>query len=179
MSRSWMWVGCMVALVGVGLAAVACSGGAEDPPSTDPPSSSAAPASDVPPPSAPPSTAAEARAVWDEPSFELRGDAPGPYTAGTEGHFTIRLTPRGNYHVNQDYPLSITLTAPSGVTLPHATLAATDAETMSEPLAVFDVPFTASAAGTQHLTALVDFAVCTPEACMPDTRTVAIDLAVN
>ncbi|MFO0681714.1 MAG: hypothetical protein U0234_06675 [Sandaracinus sp.] len=167
------WIG---GLIGLGLVTVACSGGADPAPSSGAPPSTVAPPSSAPPSSV---AAAEARTVWDETGFELRGDAPGPYTAGTEGHFTIRLTPRGNFHVNQDYPLSITLTGPGGVTFPHATLTAAEAQTMSEQLASFDVPFTASAAGTQHVTALVDFAVCTPESCMPDTRTVAIDLAVQ
>jgi hypothetical protein len=166
MRRSWLAIGSIAVLLAVGLA-IACSGGTETPP----------PSTEAPPPSS--AAPAEARAVWDEPSFELRGDAPGPYTAGTEGHFTIRLTPRGNYHVNQDYPLSITLTGPAGVTFPHATVTAEQAETMTEPLAAFSIPFTASSAGAQHVTALVDFAVCTPEACMPDTRTVAVDLSVN
>jgi hypothetical protein len=156
---------------------VACGGGETEPPATETPPP-ATTADSVPPPSSA-APAAEARAVWDEPSFELRGDAPGPYTAGSEGHFTIRLTPRGNYHVNQQYPLSITLTGPSGVTFPHPTVTVDQAQTMTEQLASFEVPFTASAAGTQHVTALVDFAVCTPEACMPDSRTVAVDLAVN
>src|SRR5258706_10920775 len=107
MGRSWLWIAAVGVALG-GALAVACSGGS-DAPTTEPPPTSAAP------------VAAEARAVWDEPSFELRGDAPGPYTAGTEGHFAIRLTPRGHYHVNQEYPLSITLTGPSGVTFPSST----------------------------------------------------------
>ncbi len=173
MRRAWIGI-----LIGIGLVlagVVACAGGSEPSASSTPPPSGP-PATEAAPPS---TAAAEARAVWDETGYELRGDAPGPYTAGAEGHFTIRLTPRGNFHVNQDYPLSITLTGPGGVTFPHATLTAAEAQTMSEQLASFDVPFTASGAGTQHVTALVDFAVCTPESCMPDTRTVAIDLAVQ
>jgi hypothetical protein len=156
------------------LIALACSGGT---PAPEPTRAPATTVEDQPPPSSA-APAAEVRAVWDDPSFELRSDATGPYTAGTEGHFAVRLTPRGNYHVNQDYPLSITLTGPSGVTFPHATVTREQAQTMTEQLAVFDVPFT-STAGAQHLTALVDFAVCTPEACMPDTRTLAIDLTVQ
>ena len=167
MRRSSLWLLSIVVALGAGTL-IACSGGSTEPAATDLP---------PPPPSSAPA-AAEARAVWDEPSFELRGDAPGPYAAGSEGHFTIRLTPRGNYHVNQDYPLTITLTGPAGVTFPRATVTPEQAQTMTEQLALFDVPFTSSA-GAQHVTALVDFAVCTPEACMPDTRTVAIDLAVH
>lgn len=178
MRRSSLWIASVVALLGLSGIAIACSGRSSDfsgelPP---PPPSSTEEAADPPPPSS--AVAAEARAVWDEPSFELRSDAPGPYAAGTEGHFSIRLTPRGNYHVNQQYPLSITLTGPTGVTFPTPVLEVANAQTMTEQLAAFDVPFTAGA-GAQHVTALVDFAVCTPEACMPDSRTVAVDLTVN
>lgn len=165
-----------LALVGLGaLGLVACSGGesATETPSTTPtPTANPAPEA---PPTAPP---AEARAVWDEPSFELRSNTPGPYGAGQEGHFEIRLAARGNFHVNQDYPISIQVTAPDGVTLPRATLGRPEAAEFSEALARFDVPFTA-AAGAHRLTALVDFAVCTPENCMPDTRTIEIPIAVQ
>ena len=121
--------------------------------------------------------AAEARASWEEPSFVLQSATPGPFQAGSEGHFDIRLEARGNHHVNQDYPISIQLTAAEGVTLPHATLGRPEAAEFTEALARFDVPFTATA-GHHELRALVDFAVCTPESCMPDTRTLSIALDV-
>lgn len=170
MRRSWPFLVVALAL-GVGAVALACGSSSEST-STESPSESPPP----PPTSAAP---AEARAVWQEEGFELRSDAPGPYTAGSEGHFAIRLTPRGEYHVNEQYPISVTLTGPSGVTFPSTTLAAEQAQTLTQQMAAFDVPFTAGAAGAQHVTALVDFAVCTAEACMPDSRTVAIDLTVN
>lgn len=128
-------------------------------------------AAEAPPPPS------EARPRWEEAGFELGSTTPGPYQAGQEGHFDIRLAARGNYHVNQDYPISIQITAPDGVTLPHATLARPEAAEFGEELARFDVPFTAPA-GHHELRALVDFAVCTPESCMPDTRTLAIALDV-
>lgn len=124
-----------------------------------------------------PPAPAEARASWEEPSFVLRSATPGPFQAGTEGHFDIRLEARGNHHVNQEYPISIQLTAAQGVTLPHATLGRPEAAEFTEALARFSVPFTATA-GHHELRALVDFAVCTPESCMPDTRTISIALDV-
>jgi len=130
-------------------------------------------APDLPPEPPPP---AEARALWDEASFELRSEA-GAIQAGQESHVGIRLTARGHHHVNQDYPISVQITAPDGVTLPHATLARADAAEFSETVARFDVPFTAPS-GHHELRALVDFAVCTPESCMPDTRTLAIAVDV-
>ncbi|MBK8172015.1 MAG: hypothetical protein IPK60_16950 [Sandaracinaceae bacterium] len=49
----------------------------------------------------------------------------------------------------------------------------------TERLARFSVPFTAGTAGSARIEADVDFAVCTPENCMPDRRTVAVTLAVQ
>lgn len=121
---------------------------------------------------------ATARDVAEDPSFELRASASGPYAPGQEGRFEIALTPRGNYHVNTQYPLSIELEAPSAVALPDAQLGNEDAAEFGEPRARFQVPFTAAAAGEHRVTARVDFAVCTPEACMPDCRTLALVLPV-
>jgi hypothetical protein len=121
---------------------------------------------------------AAARDVAEDPSFELRASASGPYAPGQEGRFEIALTPRGNYHVNTQYPLSIQLEAPSGVALPDAELGNDDAAEFGEPRARFQVPFTAAAAGEHRVTARVDFAMCTPEACMPDCRTLALVLPV-
>lgn len=125
------------------------------------------------------SPAEEAGPVVEDPSFELRAEAGGPYTTGEAGDFQIRLTPRGNYHVNQEYPMSIEVRAPDAVELPSPTLARTDAETYEEQLASFKVPFVPGQAGTHRVTADVDFAVCTPETCVPERRTLALVLPVN
>jgi hypothetical protein len=122
---------------------------------------------------------AQAREIAEDPSFELRATAAGPYAPSEEGRFEIVLTPRGNYHVNTQYPLSIHVDAPSGLTLPDAELEVGDAAEFGEPRARFQVPFTATSAGQHRVTASVDFAVCTPEACMPDCRTLALVLPVE
>lgn len=124
-------------------------------------------------------SAADAREVSEDPSFELRASASGPYAPGQEGRFEIALTPRGNYHVNTQYPMTIRLQAPEGVVLPSAEIGADQAAEMAEPRARFQVPFTPSAAGQHRVTAEVDFAVCTPESCMPDCRMLAIVLPVD
>ena len=161
-----------VAAVTVGLLTVACGSGEETNEVTTPETTTTAP-----PPETTPPAPAEARPRWAEAGFELGSTATGPFQAGQEGHFDIRLAATGNYHVNEDYPISVQITGPDGVTLPHATLARPDAAEFSSTVARFDVPFTATA-GHHELRALVDFAVCTPESCMPDTRTLAIALDV-
>jgi hypothetical protein len=124
-------------------------------------------------------TGAAAGPVAEDPTFELRAEAQGPYAAGEPGTFEIRLTPRGAYHVNQEFPMNVALSGPGGVELPEADLGNDDAEELSEERARFSVPFTAALAGEHRVTAEVDFAVCTPEACMPDRRTLALVLPVR
>ncbi len=124
-----------------------------------------------------PASPAEARARWVDTGFELDSSTPGALAADQEGHFDIRLAATGIYHVNQDYPISVQITAPDGVTLPRATLARPDAAEFSERVARFEVPIVAPA-GHHDLRAVVDFAVCTDEGCMPDTRTLAIGIDV-
>ncbi|MCB9591338.1 MAG: hypothetical protein H6719_01290 [Sandaracinaceae bacterium] len=121
----------------------------------------------------------EAQPAAEDPSFELRATATGPYTTGERGTFGIQLTPRGEFHVNQDFPMSVRPCAGEGVTLANAELGNEDAAERTERGARFDVPFTPTAAGEHRVSAVVDFAVCTPENCMPEQRTIALLLPVE
>lgn len=122
---------------------------------------------------------AQAAAVAEDPSFELRATASGPYAPGQEGRFDIALTPRGEYHVNTQYPMTIRVQGTDEVTFPAAELGPDRAAEIVEPRARFQVPFTARSAGEHRVVAEVDFAVCTPESCMPDCRTLAVVLPVT
>lgn len=126
----------------------------------------------------PPPTA-EATDTVQDTGFVLHATSSGPYHAGAAGTFGIALTARGNYHVNQEYPIKVTLHAPAGVALAKPELARADATHFDEHTAEFAAGFTPGAAGNPRVTADVDFAVCTPENCMPDSRTVAIALPVQ
>lgn len=129
---------------------------------------------DPPPVRDPGSGAAGARV--EDPSFVLSATPGGPHALNTPSTFEISLVPRGAYHVNTEFPMRISLTAPAGLTTPRATLEKTDAAELTERRARFEVPFTATAAGEHRLTARVEFAVCTPENCIPDERTLAVVL---
>lgn len=114
----------------------------------------------------------------EDARFELRATATGPYRAGEPAIFAVTLTPRGEYHINQEYPIEVRVTAPAAVTLPKATLARADAAEFADAKARFDVPFTATA-GTHALEVKVDFAVCTPSTCEPTDRTLSLSLPVE
>lgn len=127
----------------------------------------------------PPPVPVEPQPSFDEPNFQLVSAVTGPFTAGTAGSFEVRLTPRGEYHVNREYPWTVTVTGPEGVTLPQPTIESTGATELTDTVARFTVPFTASAPGTHRLVAAVDFGICTAEGCQFEVRNVAVDVTVN
>ncbi len=124
---------------------------------------------------------AEVSEVAEDPTFELRASASGPYAVGREASFDIRLTPRGQYHVNTDprFPFGIALEGPAAVRFRESSLDRADAAEFAEERARFAVAFTPQSAGSHRVTATVDFAVCTPSTCLPEQRTLALVLPVE
>jgi hypothetical protein len=133
-------------------------------------------------PPEPPAAPAPAAALTDrveDPTFELAAAPAGPYAPGKLGSFAISLKPRGEYHINQDFPMSVSVQSSAGIEFPKAKLDKPQAAEFGEQLARFDVPFTAKSAGAHKVEAHVKFAVCTPENCVPDERTLAVVLPVE
>lgn len=153
---------------------VACSSAEQAAPTA--PAVVEAPAPAAPTPAEP---AAVAGPVVEDPTFKLAASAAGPYTANTLGHFVVTLTPKGEYHVNEEYPIAISVSAPAGVKVAKAELEKTDAAEVTATTARFDVPVTPTQAGEHRVTAKVSFAVCTPENCVPDERTLELALLVQ
>ena len=172
--RSWF-----VLMLCAALAACGSSGGGAasgDQPAAAPVAPAPVPAAPAPAPAAP---AAAPTDKVDDPTFVLAATPVGAYSAGKLGSVAISLTPRGVYHVNMDYPISIALSGDPALQFPKAQMGKAETAEFSEKDARFDVPVTPQAAGKHALTAKVKFAVCTPENCVPDERTLALALAVE
>ncbi len=154
------------------VSAVAC-GGPETPAATEP--AGPAPVVQAPPvasaPKGPPPASIQ------ENTYRLAFETDPAYGDGKDGKFRVVLTAAGGYHVNQDYPIRVDLKAPAGLKLTKASLGKPDATQFGEEAARFDVSFNAPK-GTHTVEALVDFAVCTKETCVPDQRTIALNLQV-
>jgi hypothetical protein len=159
------------AACGAGLLFLASQGGCSkpEPPKAEP--AAAAPAAAPQPASAP-------QPSVEDNTFKLALVSEPEYTAGAPGKLQLLLEAKGGYHVNQDYPIRVDLKAPAGVKLAKPSLAKPDAAEFGEHKARFDVPFSADK-GSHQLSAEVDFAVCTPETCVPDQRTLAVSLSVK
>lgn len=104
----------------------------------------------------------EARGADD--NYAVAIDAPKESKVGQAARTRLRLTGKGKYHVNAQYPISLTVTPPAGVDVPKARLKAADGQ-VSEKEARFEVGFTPRDAGAKVFTAELKFSVCTAQNC--------------
>lgn len=90
----------------------------------------------------------------------------------------VVIKPAAGYHINKDFPTSLKLTPPAGVTLAKAELKKADAK-LSETEGSFEVTLTADKVGAQQVPGELRFAVCTETTCDPQRSPVAIELDVK
>jgi hypothetical protein len=101
------------------------------------------------------------------------------YSAGRPGEVEIALESRGEWHVNEEYPIRVDLKAEPGVTIPKAELVKDDAKEFGEEKVRFLAAVEPSAAGEHEVTCDVSFALCTEENCILERRTLAMKLEVK
>jgi hypothetical protein len=101
------------------------------------------------------------------------------YTVGKTGEVEIALEGRGEWHVNQEYPIQVELKAAPGVTLKKKELVKDDAKEFGEDRVRFLAAVEPSAVGEHEVTCDVSFAMCTEENCILERRTVAMQLKVE
>lgn len=98
------------------------------------------------------------------------------YSVGKAGAIEIAIEGRGEWHVNQEYPIRIELKAGPGVTLTKKELLKEDAKELNEQRARFVAAVEPVAAGQHEVACDVSFAMCTEENCILENRTVAMQL---
>jgi hypothetical protein len=101
------------------------------------------------------------------------------YKIGKIGEVEIALEGRGEWHVNQEYPIRVDLKAAPGVALKKNELVKDDAKEFGEDKVRFLAGVEPSAAGDHEVTCDVSFAMCTEENCILEKRTVAMQLKVE
>ena len=111
--------------------------------------------------------------------YALHVDTPPEAKAGQEGEVMVRVVPKEPWHMNLDFPTSLSVAAPDGVTLAKADLKKADAKKLDESACEFAVKFTPTAAGEQSFTGKFKFAVCQDEACAPVTEELEFKVAVK
>src|SRR5437764_3006187 len=88
-------------------------------------------------------------------SYELKIDAPKAKKA-QKGVAKIHVAPGAGFHVNKDYPTTVSI-VPAGCTVEKPKQTAADAVALDEKRAEFDVAFTCNASGRQTFTGEMKF----------------------
>jgi hypothetical protein len=112
-------------------------------------------------------------------SYNLKIDAP-PAKKAQKGVVRIEIQPGTGYHVNKDYPASVTLTdVPAGIQVEKPKQTAKDAVKLAEGGAEFDISYTAANPGKQTLVGELKFAVCSANSCDPKKEKLNLTLDVK
>jgi hypothetical protein len=111
--------------------------------------------------------------------FVLVVTPPDGAAAGAASAASVTLSPTTGYHLNKEYPTSLKVTAPDGVTCDKADQKVEDAKKFEEQGAEFAVACTAAAPGEKQFIATFKFAVCTATTCDPKTEKLAWNVAVK
>lgn len=115
----------------------------------------------------------------EEPSFVV--EVLPPAEAAVEQPFTARvvLRPKGEYHLNDEFPTVLDVKPPAGVTVVKAKQTREDAAKWGPLEAVFEVKGTPAAAGEHRFEATFRFAVCTETTCDPKKTSLAWNVNVK
>jgi hypothetical protein len=116
-------------------------------------------------------SAAVAMTTAAEERFNITIVAPKGVKKGKATKATVKMVPKGEWHMNMEFPTSLTLTAAEDVKLSKGKLKAADAKTLDEHKgAEFEVEFTPTKAGKGEVDAKIKFAICIESACSPVTE---------
>ncbi|MEM6995590.1 MAG: hypothetical protein AAF721_34080 [Myxococcota bacterium] len=110
--------------------------------------------------------------------YALQIEPPAEAKAGVVGKAVVKVVPKDPWHMNLDYPTSLKITAPDGLSVANANLKKADAK-LDESNCEFAVEFTPAAAGEHDVSGKIKFAVCKDEACSPVTEEVNFKVAVK
>jgi hypothetical protein len=90
----------------------------------------------------------------------------------------VVITPAKGWHLNQEFPTSLKLRPPAGVTAKKTDLGKADAA-LTEQQGQFEVVLTSSEAGRKSVPGDLRFAVCTETTCDPQKSPVVIEMDVK
>lgn len=98
---------------------------------------------------------------------------------GEEGKVTIKVVPRGEWHMNLEFPTVLKLEPPTGVSVTKVEQKQADAVKFDETSAEFAVAFTPSEAGDKTFTGEFKFAICQADVCSQRTEKLDFVVAVK
>ena len=110
--------------------------------------------------------------------YEIKKTEP-KVAVGATATASLTITAKAGWHVNDEAPITVALTAPAGVTLPKAKLTRADLAQSTKETARFDIPVSATEAGKKTINAEARFVLCQEQACKPVKETLAFDVDIT
>lgn len=119
-------------------------------------------AADVPP--APPQGG---KSKVEDAVYTVEMKPTGTYKAGQEGVVEVAILSKGDYHINDKYPLKFKVAEPAaeGVSYPKPLLKREDGK-FEETKGVLKVPFVAAKAGKAKVAGVLSFSICSAANCL-------------
>lgn len=145
---------CAIALAGLAVLGSSCSQSEA--------ATSRAPAADVPV-----ASPQGGRSKVEDAVYTLEMKPTGTYKVGQEGVVEVTLVSKGEYHINDKYPIKFKVTeaAAEGVSYPKPLLKREDG-VFEENKGVLKVPFVASKKGKTKVAGVLSFSVCSAANCL-------------
>jgi len=132
-----------------------------------------------PPPTTTSAPAEPAGPRVERESFLLEAKPNGTYAVGQAGSVTIEITPRSGWHVNMDFPTDVELSGGAELGFAKPRLARADAAAFEEQRVRFDAALTPTTAGARTASAVVHFATCNAETCLPQEAHLALPIEIR
>jgi hypothetical protein len=98
---------------------------------------------------------------------------------GGKATTSVTIATKNGWHVNGEAPITLSLTAPAGITLPKAKFVRADLAASTQESARFDVAFEAAEAGSKVIAAEAKFVICQETACKPVKETLTLNVDVS
>jgi len=97
---------------------------------------------------------------------------------GQPDKLSVTIEGKNGWHLNQEAPVSLTLTPEPGLEIAKTKLARADLAVSKPEEIRFDVPVAAREAGAKKVVAEAKFVMCQAEACKPEKETVTLALEI-
>jgi hypothetical protein len=112
-------------------------------------------------------------------NYKMELKAPASAKKGEKAAAKIHIEGTDGFHVNLEYPMKLTVDAPSGVTLDKSKQIGRDAVKFAKEGTDFAIGFTSAETGKKAFKGEFKFAVCTENNCSPTTEKIAFDVDVQ
>lgn len=107
----------------------------------------------------------------------LRGSSA--IAAGGSADLLVEIRPQNGWHMNHEFPTSVTVAPSDAIRVEKAKFEKKDAKRFDDEGADFMMPIKLSQPGKHEAKAHLSFAVCTEQTCLPENLELALTLDVS